>query len=357
MGWIRQRLCAVLLLAALPAFAQVSPERLAAALREGGKVVVYAATDREIVQPVIDAFQASHPGIRVDYHDMNTADVYQRVVDEAVQGRGPDVVWSSAMDLQVKLVNDGYAQPHRSAETAALPAWAVWKDEAFATTYEPAALVYSKRALGPHEVPDSHAALIRLLSEQPDRFRRRLVTYDPARSGLGLLLHSQDAQANPTAFWQLARAMGAERVELHISTATMLERIASGEVLIGYNLLGSYAYSRALLDPAIGVVWPRDYTLVLSRVAFITRRASHPASARLWLDFLLSARGQTILGKRAGLFSVREDAAAEAAASGLRQQLGSAFRPIALGTALLAYLDQVKRRDFLLEWDAAMQTR
>jgi len=357
MGWIRQVLCVALALAALPAFAQGPSDRLAAALREGGKVVVYAATDREVVQPVLDAFEAQHPGLRVDYHDMNSAELYRRFIAEAAQGGVADVLWSSAMDLQVKLVNDGYAQPYRSAETVALPAWAVWKDEAFATTYEPTALVYSKRGLGPDEVPDTHAALIRLLTEQPERFRGRLATYDPTRSGLGLLLHSQDAQANPTAFWQLARAMGAEHVELHVSTATMLERIASGEVLIGYNLLGSYAFTRAQRDPAIGVVWPRDYTLVLSRVAFIARKAPHPNAARLWLDFLLSARGQTILAERAGLFSVREDAAGKTAASGLRQRLGGAFRPIALGTSLLAYLDQIKRRDFLRQWEAAMQTQ
>ena len=358
MARLRSLLCAALALiafAASAASAQGNTERLAAAVREGGKVVVYAATDRDVIQPIIDAFEAQHPGIRVDYQDMNSSDLYRRVVAEAAHGGGVDVVWSSAMDLQVKLVNDGYAQRYRSAETASLPAWAVWKDEAFATTYEPAALVYSKRGLRPQEVPDTHAALIRLLAEQPERFRGRLATYDPERTGLGLLLHSQDAQANPTAFWQLARTMGAGRVELHTSTAAMLARIASGEVLIGYNLLGSYAYARAQTDPAIGVVWPRDYTLVLSRVAFIERRAPHPAAAGLWLDFLLSAQGQSLFAKRAGLFSIRDDAGGRVA--GLRQQLGPAFRPIPLGTALLAYLDQIKRRDFLREWEAAMQQR
>jgi iron(III) transport system substrate-binding protein len=359
MSWIRRMLgsaIAATMALALQAGAQVTPDRVGTALREGGTVVVYGATDRDVVQPVIAAFEAQYRGLHVDYHDMNSSELYQRFVAESEHGTSADVLWSSAMDLQVKLVNDGYAQPWHSPETASLPAWATWKDEAFATTYEPAAFVYNKRALSPDEVPDTHAALIRLLAEHPARFRGRLATYDPARSGLGLLLHSQDAQANPTAFWQLVRTMGGEGIERHASTAKMLDRIASGEVLIGYNLLGSYAQSRAQRDPGIGVVWPRDYTLVLSRVAFIARKAQHPAAARLWLDFLLSAHGQEILAQGAGLFSVREDAPGKAASS-LRQQLGSAFRPIALGTSLLAYLDQIKRRDFLREWDDAMHPR
>ena len=83
------------------------PPGLQQAQREGA-VVVYAATDRRVVQPLIDDFETLHPGVRVEYHDMNSADLYQRMLAEAAEGETrADVVWSSAMDLQVKLVNDG----------------------------------------------------------------------------------------------------------------------------------------------------------------------------------------------------------------------------------------------------------
>ena len=109
------------------------------------------------------------------------------------------------MDLQVKLVNDGHAQPHRSAETAALPSWAVWKNEAFGTTFEPVAMVYNREALAAAQVPASHAEFLRLLAEDPHEYRGRLTTYDPARSGIGFLLQTQDVLANPVVFWRLAR--------------------------------------------------------------------------------------------------------------------------------------------------------
>lgn len=354
-----QRLTAILLLAAgAAAFDSVfaytpDPVRLERAAREG-KVVVYAATDQDVVQPLIDDFHARHPGVSVEYHDMNSGDLYSRIVGEAAQGGVADIAWSSAMDLQVKLVNDGYAQPHQSRETAVLPDWAVWKNEAFGTTYEPAAIIYNKRLLRSADVPQTHASLLRLLSSDSPRWRGRIVTYDPAQSGVGMLLHSQDAQANPSVFWQLAQAFGNNRVVLDASTNAMIDRIASGEALLGYNLLGSYADSRARTDDALGVVWPRDYTLVLTRVAFITRAARHPEAARLWLDHLLSAHGQALLAERAGLFSVREDADRLTTAAGLRRQLGAAFRPIPLGSGLLTYLDQAKQRAFLERWAAAL---
>ena len=100
---------------------------------------------------------------------------------------------------------------------------------------------------------------------------------------------------------------------------------------------------------------PRDYTLVLSRVAFITRNARHPEAARLWLDHLLSERGQSFLVEHLGLFSIRSDAGAGTAAALLRQRLDHAFRPITIGSGLLAYQDQAKQRAFLRRWAEAMQ--
>ncbi|MBR0567043.1 ABC transporter substrate-binding protein [Azoarcus sp. L1K30] len=320
-----------------------------AAVREG-TVVIYAATDEVVARELVLDFERRYPGVRIDYRDMASSDLYRRIVAEAPEGGVADVVWSSAMDLQVKLVNDGYAQAHRSEQTAALPKWAIWKDEAFGTSFEPVAIVYNNKLLPADLVPRSHAELLRLLAHPPTRMRGKLITYDPARSGLGYLLHSQDVLANPVVFWRLAEAFARTGIQTEPSTADMLDRISSGNALLGYNLLGSYAALRAARDPVLSIVLPRDYTLVMSRVAFISRQARHPNGARLWLDYLLSPSGQRLLSKNAGFYSVRADVPAESAAGDLQQQLGAAFRPIHIGAGLLTYLDQLKARDFLRQW-------
>lgn len=340
--------CAVLL-ALIPAQARTERDVRAAAEREG-TVVIYAATDRRVAQPLLDDFALLYPGIRVEYHDMSSVELYRQFLAETKTGGVADLVWSSAMDLQVKLVNDGHALAHHSAETAALPNWAVWKNEAFGTSLEPVGMVYNRELLAADDVPTSHAGFLRLLARAPSHLKGKLITYDPARSGLGYLLQSQDVLANPVVFWRLAEAFGRNNVQTEASTAGMLDRIAEGKALLGYNLLLSYALLRADEDPRLGVVFPSDYTLVMSRVAFIARQARHPNAARVWLDYLLSTRGQRLLSKSPGLYSVRTDIAASAAAADLHKQLGSAFRPIRIGAGLLTYLDQLKARDFLHQW-------
>ena len=53
----------------------------------------------------------------------------------------------------------------------------------------------------------------------------------------------------------------------------MMERVTSGEHLIAYGIFGSYALSRSKKDPNLGIVLPKDYTMVTSRVASSARRS------------------------------------------------------------------------------------
>jgi len=321
---------------------------------EAGTVVLYAATDRQVVDPLIRDFEAAHPEIKVDYHDLNSGELYERFLHEQASSAQADVLWSSAMNLQFKLVNDGYAVPHKSAETAALPAWAIWKGEAFGITFEPVVIAYNKQHMALADVPKTHAELVRYLREHPKQLRHRIATYDPRASGLGYLMHTQDMEANPVSFWNLIRAFGRTDIILEPSTADMLDHLAKGRVLIGYNVLGSYALNRAASDPNIGIVLASDYTLILSRIAFINRQAPHPREARILMDYLLSRRGQTVLNQT-GLFSVRDDvSSSDPRIAEFRRQIGTAFRPVVISTGLLTYLDKMKRELFLARWDAAM---
>ena len=353
---------AALTLAALPALAQIPPEypsgyrKIISAAEREGRLVIYSTTDLAAAAPLIADFEALYPGVKVDYAEMNSSEVYGRFVAETLAGdASADVTWSSSMDLQIKLANDHYADSYRSAEMRNLPEWAVWRDEAYGTTFEPVVFVYNKRLVAPDEVPQTHSDLLRLLETKASKFAGNVTTYDIEKSGVGFLFLSQDTLAMP-AFWTLMKAIGASSVELEANTAPMIERIASGKDLIGYNLLGSYAMARAKRDPALGIVLPKDYTLVLSRVVLIAKKARHPNAARLWVDYLLSQRGQTIIAERSRLFSIRTDVSGEFTAASLSRMLGASARPIAVGSGLLVHLDRAKREEIMRRWHQAIST-
>ncbi|WP_231635797.1 ABC transporter substrate-binding protein [Novosphingobium sp. ST904] len=242
-----------------------------------GTVRIYANADKAEMVPVVAAFRRLYPGIQVLYADLGSAELYRRYTAETrAKQYSADIVWSSAMDQQVKLINDGYAQQYASPEKPALPAAAVWKNMGFGVTAEPIGVVYNKKLVPAALVPQSHQQLEQLLRKRRTAFMGKIATFDPARSNVGYLYLSQDFQITRDTR-SLVEAMAATRPVLMTHTEEMLQGVASGKLAMAYNVIGSYALERARRDPNIGVVFPRDYTIVTSRIAFISReRAIRP---------------------------------------------------------------------------------
>jgi iron(III) transport system substrate-binding protein len=325
--------------------------------KKEGKLVIYAATDAKAAEPLVKDFNKMYPDVKVEYNDMNSTEIYNRFISEvAAGGATADVLWSSAMDLQIKLVHDGYGMKYQSREAAALPVWAKMDDTAYGTTFEPAVFIYNKRQVSEAEVPHTHDELVKLLETKTDRYKNKVITYDVEKSGVGFMFITQDMHNN-SKFWDLAKALGKAKVQVQSSTGSMMERVSSGEDLLGYNILGSYALVRAKKDPNLGVVIPKDYALVLSRVEFISKTAQHPNAAKLWTDFLLSKRGQTGIANDAKLYSVRPDVTGATTSAELIQEMGKGVKPLQVNASLLQYLDQTKRLAFLKQWKEAMTAK
>ena len=100
---------------------------------------------------------------------------------------------------------------------------------------------------------------------------------------------------------------------------------------------------------------PSDFTVVLSRVAFVARAARSPNAARLFLDFLLSREGQQVMAEEADLYAVRKDVAGELTLTGVAEAVGEGLWPVPLDERLLRDLDVVRRRRILDRWHAAVR--
>jgi iron(III) transport system substrate-binding protein len=324
------------------------------AAKKEGKVVVYSSTDAAAANFLVKDFEALY-GIKVEYNDLNSTELYNRFIAEAAAGQGTgDVTWSSAEDLQIKLVNDGYALEYKSPEAAAIPSWANFKNMAWGVTYEPVAFVYNKRLVPEGDVPKNHTDLLKLLQTKGDTYKGKITAYDPERSGVGYLFFTQDEAAFPQA-WDLFKAMGKAEIKLYTSAGAMIERTTSGEHLIAYGVFGSYALTRSKKDANLGIVLPDDYTLIASRVAFISNKAKNPNAGKLFLDYMLSKRGQTIIANQAELYSLRDDVQGEATVASVKAKVGDKVRPIKIDDSLAGNLDTIKRLKFIKQWQGALK--
>jgi len=100
-------------------------DALYAKAKEDGSVTIYSATDSKQVQTLIEAFNKKYPGITVDYNDVGTTGTYNKVVSEFAAGQvSADLIWSSAMDLQMTMATDGLFESADFPERSAIPEWA-----------------------------------------------------------------------------------------------------------------------------------------------------------------------------------------------------------------------------------------
>ena len=70
----------------VPSSGQPSGASLADQAKAEGKVVVYSTTDSASVQPLLADFRAAVPGVKVEYNDLNSTEVYNRFTSEAAAG-------------------------------------------------------------------------------------------------------------------------------------------------------------------------------------------------------------------------------------------------------------------------------
>ena len=348
------RLLALLMvLLTAPSLRAETLTRFSALDRETRVLTIRSTTDLDVMRPLIEAFRLANPGVAVVYGE-HLSNELVLLAGEACRNHRPiaDVLVTSSSDHAVKLVNDGCARPHVSAETRRTPAYAQWLDSVFGFTFEPAVIVWDQRAVPPEEVPRSHLDLVALLRDKGEAYRGAVGTYDVATSGIGYLFAVMDARQS-NLYGRLIEAFGRAAVRLECCTSGILDAIERGELKIGYNLLGSYAYRRLAAGAPIGIALPRDYTLVLTRAAMLPRVGFDPGLGAAFLDHLLSEEGQRIVAERAFHFAAGRPIppGVEGPAS---DDGASLFRPITIGPSLLAVQDAAKRRRFLSEWNASM---
>ena len=341
-------------LAWLPCIAAADPGDVTLFSPKQGQPTVtlslYGANDTVDVEPIVNDFLQANPDLSVRYHEFTTLQLRENYLREMDGDQGADVLMSSAMDLQVQLVNDGWAQPYFSEQTRALQPWAQWRNELFGYSYEPAVLVYNRKLVDIRKVPRTRYELLSMLRDPERPLRGRIGTYDVRRSGIGYLLASQDARLG-SVFGALVAALGDNQAVLLDQSRALINRVASGEIVLAYNVLGAYAQKHIDAGAPIGIMPLADYTQVLMRTVLIPRTARHVDAARRFVDYLLSLKGQRFMAGSSALPPLRIDTDSRDTPAGA----GATERAIPLGPGLLVYLDALKRRHFLETWDAAVQ--
>jgi len=319
-----------------------------------GNLYIYGDLDSKVSTALVKEFETLHPGIKVDFVTMSSGEVFTRSMNDLAGSRvSADILWNSDITLQALLVKDGYALQYSPAENSAVLSFANIGDSAFVTGFDPVVLVYNKNLLSEKELPLTRSALLKSLMEV--RWQGKVGVCDPEKNELAFLLLTQDL-AYGRDFWGMVKKFGTADLKIYPDYRTLLERVAKGEVMAGYNLPLSEVVKVAGNDKNIGWLYTTDYTLAIPQTALISTRATNPAAARLWIEFSRSKQAQQLVAAGSNLFPVRTDLP-----GGVMKTRGgelpawNAVKLIGTGSEVTRYSAAGLKRIFLLRWKQALK--
>ena len=139
------------------------------------------------------------------------------------------------------------------------------------------------------------------------------------------------------------------------TSGAILDGIERGDVLIGYNVLGSYARARQRgRGPDRYRAAARLHAPDVSGRG--DSRGGPPSGAGETLRRSSAfGRGQAVVAATAGLEPLLQSDGTRPDAVGLLPEAVGPVQPITLGPALLVFLDRMKRERFLADWSAAVR--
>ncbi len=275
-----------------------------ASKEEGGELEIYSNTDQENWAPIFRDFQKKYDWVEtINANNLDSDEVFQRVLSEQATGGSPaDILVSNAAQAWAEYAQDpSHVMTYESPELGQLPDFAQLMPNVYGFSMDPIVIPYNTSLLS--EAPTGYADLARIASENPGQFQDQLTVRDIG-GAFGFTVAYNLMEGNPDLWDAMGQILPLTRPET--SSGTQIEKIVAGEYQAGININAAPTYpvvadSSGLLD----VVYPEDGDVVLPRGIGIAPEAPHSATAKLFLDFVLSEEGQAAVAE-GGLTAYRD---------------------------------------------------
>jgi iron(III) transport system substrate-binding protein len=288
-------LVAMLVAIALPGEAAAAdPEWAAieAAARKIGKLNLYHNLPPPGDEGLIAAFEAAYPGIKVETVRLGSGAMMQRFEAEKAAGKCPaDALMTNYDNTEDGWIDKGWVLAWTPPEAAAYPAEYVHRGHLFTTQLYREAIIYNTAKVKPADAPKVYADL-----------------FDPkwkGKVGLNPPWRSVTVQG-AVAFWEkklgltgIAQKLKDNDVRFFSGSAGVVQAVVRGDVWIA-SLIDP-AVITALADGApIAAVYPEAGVPAALANAFVPAKAPNPAVGKLFVNWLLSEKGQTALQDSSG---------------------------------------------------------
>jgi iron(III) transport system substrate-binding protein len=265
---------------------------LAQAKAEKG-LVIYGNAPTDYLKPVIAAFEKAYPGITATETDLTDNQVFSKYEAEAAQGaRTADLLMASAPASWVQAVRNGVTKNVTPQGLSNFPSDTDQGHGVYVMSPEPILTSYNPKLLKPTEVPTTYAQMAADAKANPAKYKFASYQIDNplAYAAYYGLIHILGADP----VWQDVTAL-APTTKTFAEGLDGLQAMIQGGVSMGFFTSGLAQGVIPHYQGLAAYTFMTDATPLIPRGIAVSAKASSPASAQLFLDFLYSKPGQDAL--------------------------------------------------------------
>jgi len=281
-----------------------------ASIAVAGELSIYYGTSRDLFEPVVQAFAASRPDIKVSSYRAPTEELMATIELEIRAGKPrADVIVITASQLF------GLQQQHKALERYSPKELETVKKE----LRDPEGILnpvginlsliqYNTKRITGQDIPKKYADLLN------PKWNNQIVITDPRSSSSAhthiwfLTKYMADAGGEPPYGWTFYKELRKLNVKYVASHGTIRAMVQTGERPLGIQMLNDAMKSITAGEPAAFVLAQEGSPAEIT-AASLVRGSRNPTEAKAFVDFLLTEKGQDLMVKVGGYVPVRTSTA------------------------------------------------
>jgi iron(III) transport system substrate-binding protein len=309
-------------------------------------LTVYSPHGPEQLTLFEERFEAANPGADVQWVDMGSQEVLDRVRSERANAQG-DVWYGGPAMFFARAAAEDLLEAYRPSWADAVPPEAQGAGDLFFGVYlTPAVIAFNSDAMSRNEAPQDWDDIL------AERWKGKVLIRDPLASGtmrmiFGMAMYRGIAQTGGTeAGYDWLRRLDGQTKDYVLNPALLYQKLARQEGTVTLWNLPDVLRIREQGFP-IDYVIPASGTPVLIDAIAVIKGTKQPQLARAFVEYVGSLEGQLVAARQAFRNLTRTDVPVDSLPEWL-VRVSSELRPMDVDWALI----EEQGREWMRYWDS-----
>jgi iron(III) transport system substrate-binding protein len=260
-----------------------------------GNLVIYSGRSESLIQPVLDAFQAKYPNVRILLKSGSNSELANALIEEQANPQADVFVTTEIFTIQ-SLYQQGLFASYRPVGAELLPAEFIGPEDSWiGLTRRARVIMYNTELVSADEAPQS------IFDLTDPKWKGQIAAAGSTNGGMQAHIAAMRQLLGDVDTQEWLVGLMANDVTFFGGHTDVRKAVGAGEFKIG--LVNHYYYYLQLAEGSpVGIVFPDQGEGQIGLIsnatsAAIVKGVKNTAAAQAFLDFLISEEGQKLFAE------------------------------------------------------------